>query len=324
MQSQTIRFSDLEVGNRVSGVVLASSCDVGQTKNGSHYLRLELRDQDASLISARMWDTGAEAAPDCPVAVEIDGVVEDFRGDLQIRVMRIEATSHDISPFVPTTYRPIEDLTDELTGLIELIDDESLRNLVNTCLANRPEFWSAPAAIAFHGAYRGGLLEHTLNVTRLCLHAADVYAGRVNQDLLLAASVLHDIGKADAYETPEKREPLEHERLVGHIVRGVMFVQKTAVEVGYRGTIPLNDLLHTLLSHHGELQFGAPIEPCIAEAMILSNADRMEADVTGCFDHWRDRPGSETWSYFRQRQRWIRRPAEPVAADIDVTDDLPF
>jgi 3'-5' exoribonuclease len=324
VQSQTIRFSGLQVGNRVSGVVLASSCEVGQTKNGSPFLRLELRDEDATLIPARMWDTGAESAPECPVAIEIDGVVEDFRGELQIRVLRFDETDFDISPFVPTTYRPMQDLTDELTGLIELISDDSLRELVNACLAKRPGFWSAPAAIGFHGAYRGGLLEHTLHVTRLCLHAADVYAGRINQDLLLATSVLHDIGKADAYESPEKREPLEHERLVGHIVRGVMLVQQTADEIGYHGSLPLDDLLHSLLSHHGELQFGAPIEPCIVEAMILSNADRMEADVTGCFDHWRDRPGAEVWSYFRQRQRWIRRPVEPPTAVSRVTDDLPF
>lgn len=314
-QVDTIRFADLTPGRRIAGLVCLWSCQVRRTKQNSPFLQVELRDASATVLPGVMWDAGGDAALDCPVVVMIEGETGQFQGNLQVKLFSMQPTEDDVTSYVPSTYRPMDDLIDEFHGIVGLIDDAELRRLVHACLERAPGFWNAPAAITFHGAYRGGLLEHTLNVTRVCLASADIYGPRVNRDLLVAAAVLHDIGKSDAYQSPESREPIEDERLIGHIIRGTMLVQQTADQIEYAGEVPLNDLLHALISHHGELEYGAPVEPGTAEALILSCADKLDADATGYFDLWRDKPAGDGWTYYRQRQRWTRRPVEQELPD---------
>jgi 3'-5' exoribonuclease len=330
VQAPLIRFADLSVGERISGIVCAWSCSPNRTRNDLPFLRLELRDAATMVLQAVMWDVEHHQAPECPAVVYIQGDVNEYRGELQIRINSMETTGDAIDLFVPTTYRPAAELADELTGIIELISDSQVRSLVEASLREAPRFWTAPAAIKFHGAYRGGLLEHTLHVSRICLQAADIYAGRVNPDLLLAGAILHDIGKHDAYDSPESREPVEVERLVGHILRGAMLVERTAEAIDYQGHLPIHEITHMILSHHGELQFGAPVEPATVEALILSAADRLDADATGLFDLWRDQVGTQDWTYSGQRQRWVRRPGSTASGGDERStrhnefDDLPF
>jgi 3'-5' exoribonuclease len=303
-------FSEFVNGDRVYGLACLWSCTPRTTRQGKPFLQMEFRDQTSTVLPAVMWDASPDVAPECPVVVLVDGNAGEFQGSPQIRVNSISLTREDVSPYLPGTYRPPEDLLDEFTGIIEIIEDDELRRLVQACLEAAPGFWTAPSAIRFHGAYRGGLLEHTLHVVRICLSASDIYGSRVNRDLLTTAAILHDIGKSDAYDNPESRQPVEHERLVGHIVRGALLVERTAQEIEYQGEVPLDDILHPIISHHGELEFGAPITPGTAEAIILSNADSMDADVTGYFDLWRESAETSDWTYSNQGRRWTRRPNE--------------
>jgi 3'-5' exoribonuclease len=302
-------FSELITGDRVAGLACLWSCELRRTRQGKPFLRMELRDETSSIIPAIYWDADPNENYECPVVVVLEGSAGDYQGSPQIIVNSMRVTREDVGMYLPGTYRPREELIDEFSGLIDMIGDEDLRSLVNGVLEASPGFWTAPAAIRFHGAYRGGLLEHTLNVMRICLNAADVYGTRVNPDLLIATAALHDIGKADAYDGPESRQPLEHERLLGHIIRGVNLVERVAADLEYDGEIPLADVLHPIISHHGELEYGAPVKPGTAEALILSGADTLEADTTGYFDLWRDKIDGEAWAYANQRSGWVRRPA---------------
>jgi 3'-5' exoribonuclease len=302
-------FAELITGDRVSGLACLWSCQVRQTRNGKSFFQLEFRDQASTILPGVMWDVDPGEVYECPMVVVIDGECGEFQGSKQIKVFTIRTTRDDVSDYLPSTYRPGQDLVDEFYGLIEMITDDELRRLVNSCLEAAPGFWTAPAAINFHGAYRGGLLEHTLHVMRFALHAADIYGQRVNQDLLIAGAALHDIGKSDAYDGPESRQPTEPERLVGHIVRGTMLVERVATEIDYNGSIPIEDVLHPIVSHHGELEFGSPIKPGTAEALIISGADTLDADVTGYFDLWRDKADNEQWTHSKRNSRWVRKPA---------------
>ncbi len=304
-------FSELITGDRVYGLACLWNLTVRRTKQGKPFYSLEFRDQTGTVLPAVMWDVDPDNQPEPPLVVLIEGDAGEFQGSPQIRVQALTPTREDIGPYLPGPYRPSEDLIEEFSGFIQLIEDDDLRELVQACLEATPGFWTAPAAIRFHGAYRGGLLEHTLNVMRVCLNAADIYAGRVNRDLLIATAALHDIGKSDAYDSPESRNPTEQERMVGHIVRGAMLVERVAEQIEYDGEIPLADVVHPIISHHGELEYGAPIVPGTAEAFILSGADTLDADVTGYFDMWRDSAEPSDWAYSNQGRRWVRRPAEP-------------
>lgn len=301
-------FSELISGDRVAGLACLWSCELRRTKQGKPFLRMELRDETSAILPAILWDADPDQAYECPTVVAIEGDASEYMGSPQIRVNSMRITREDVGAYLPATYRPREELIEEFTGLVEMIEDEDLRRLVNGVLEAAPGFWTAPSAIRFHGAYRGGLLEHTLHVTRICLHSADIYGERVNRDLLLAVAALHDIGKADAYDGPESRQPMESERLLGHIVRGVMLVEQVAREIEYDGAFPLADVLHPIISHHGELEYGAPVTPGTAEALILSGADTLDADTTGYFDLWRDKVDGEEWTYSNQSRGWVRKP----------------
>jgi 3'-5' exoribonuclease len=303
-------FSELTTGDRVYGLACLWNCSVRTTRQGKPFFTLEFRDQAGTVLPAVMWEADPDNQPECPTVVLIEGDSGEFQGTPQIRVHSLKPTREDIAPYLPGTYRPAEDLIDEFTGIIQLIEDDHLRSLVQGCLEASPGFWTAPAAIRFHGAYRGGLLEHTLHVLQICLNASEIYGDRVNRDLLIATAALHDIGKSDAYDGPESRNPVEHERMVGHIVRGAMLVERVAEEIEYDGDIPIADVLHPIVSHHGELEYGAPIVPGTAEAFILSGADTLDADVTGYFDMWRDSAEPGDWAYSNQGRRWVRRPAD--------------
>jgi 3'-5' exoribonuclease len=303
-------FSELISGDRVYGLACLWSCQVRQTRAGKSFLQLEFRDQSSTVLPGVMWDADPSDSFECPTVVVIDGECSEYQGARQIKAFVMQPTQEDVSGYVPATYRPGQDLVDEFYGLIEMISDDELRRLVSACLDAAPGFWTAPAAINFHGAYRGGLLEHTLHVMRFALHAADIYGERVNQDLLIAGAALHDIGKSDAYDGPESRQPIEQERLVGHIVRGAMLVERVANDIDYHGSIPIEDVIHPIVSHHGELEFGAPIVPGTAEALIISGADTLDADVTGYFDLWRDKADPEDWTFSKQNRRWVRNPIQ--------------
>jgi 3'-5' exoribonuclease len=301
-------FSELVPGDRVQGIACLWTCQVRRTRQGKTFFQLEFRDESSTIIGGVMWDADPDMALECPTVVLVEGEAGEFQGSPQIKTFNLRPTNDDVAAYLPSTYRPVEDLIDEFAGIVEMIEDEDLKALVDASLEASPGFWTAPAAIRFHGAYRGGLLEHTLHVLRVCLNAADIYGERVNRDLLIATAVLHDIGKADAYDSPESRQPTHYERLVGHIIRGTMLVERVAHDIDYDGAIPLEDVLHPIISHHGEHEFGAPVVPGTVEALILSAADTLDADVTGYFDLWRDKLESEDWTYSNQRRRWVRKP----------------
>ncbi|MCL5935636.1 MAG: HD domain-containing protein, partial [Firmicutes bacterium] len=170
-------------------------------------------------------------------------------------------------------------------------------------------FCQAPAAKANHHAYLGGLLEHTLNLTRGALAAAKLYP-RVDRDLLLAGAILHDIGKVEEYSRDRYIDFTDEGRLLGHIVMGVSEVDRRIRNLGGDNPFPENlriKILHIITSHHGLYEWQSPKRPKFMEAAVIHILDMLDT-VVDAFSRAVDETSGESlsWSSWnRSLERYI-------------------
>jgi 3'-5' exoribonuclease len=166
----------------------------------------------------------------------------------------------------------------ELEGRIREVEDPQVRQLLETMAArhgDRLRIW--PAAQTVHHAYRGGLLEHVLQIIRVATFLADTYDAR--RDLLIAGAMLHDIGKLQELVYDVVTEYSVEGNLVGHISIGLGMVRDAIRETpGFPDDLRL-DIEHLILSHHGARELGSPVEPMTVEAFILAAADDLDATL---------------------------------------------
>jgi 3'-5' exoribonuclease len=166
-------------------------------------------------------------------------------------------------------------------------------------------FQTAPAAKGFHHSYIGGLLEHTLSVTRLIDHAARHY-GDVDRDLLITGGILHDIGKIDEFSYRKMIDYTDEGRLIGHIVMGLEMVDKKIDEIEDFPEGLALELRHILLSHHGVLEYGSPKRPKTVEALIVNYMDDLDAKVNAFREYIADSDDDSNWTPFhRLLERFI-------------------
>ncbi|HEY3397998.1 MAG TPA: HD domain-containing protein [Armatimonadota bacterium] len=268
-----------------------------------HFLDLRLLDRSGE-VTGRVWDDAEELAAGLAVGqiVWVRGRVEEYKGARQLVVNDLQPAApeeYDFADFVRCASRPVEEMLAELDELIASVETPPLRELLELVFADeefRAQFSVAPGAARLHHACRGGLLEHSLSVAALCEQAARRHP-ELHRDLLLTGALLHDIGKVQELQGELAYEYSEAGRFCGHIVLGDRLVmEKVAQCEGF--PLQLRQLLtHLLLSHHGELQYGAPVRPKIAEALALHYADNLDAKLQ-IFEDYRHSAESGTgdWS----------------------------
>jgi 3'-5' exoribonuclease len=295
-----VPVSDMREGQRLSQCFLVKQKSQRATRKGDPYLELVLADRTGS-IPARAWSDIAERYAnqfDEADFVYVQGRTETYRGTLQLIVEVIRRLSDyekeegriqdfDASLLVPATDRDIDQMWEELLDLAQTIEPEPLRALTRKLLADREEaFKRAPAAIVKHHAYIGGLLEHSLEVAQgFDAIARSLPSLGLRHGLGLAGAILHDIGKLDEMENPiAPRHGLTGE-LIGHVLLGRDLVRDAAK--GFEWPDPRLPLLleHTLVSHHGELEYGAAVLPKIPEAVCVYHLDNLSAKLNMMKSH---------------------------------------
>jgi 3'-5' exoribonuclease len=198
-----------------------------------------------------------------------------------------------------------EQMFDELRAIVrERIDDIPLRNLVESILtANRSALLACPAARRNHHAYVGGLLEHTLSVTRSCVYLADKYAEYypdmrppLSKGLVVAGGILHDIGKLREMDPrPEGTVHTPAGDMIGHILLGRDMVREAAAAAALDADTLLR-LEHVVISHQRLPEWGSPKPPMTPEALIVHHADDLDAKYAMMVTVLRDdnNPGAVT------------------------------
>jgi 3'-5' exoribonuclease len=258
-------------------------------RNGSSYLSVELKDKTGS-IKARAFDRvdalSAKFSEGDPVRVA--GRVERFRGDLVVELTDIRALAPDESDpesFLPAAYRSREELEGFLEHLSREIYDEPLQKVVVNLLFADKEvaeaFRRAPCTRSGHHSYLGGLLEHTVAVGTLALETCQLHP-RLDSDLLMAAALLHDVGKVREFTYGADFGLTEEGRLVGHLTIGAEMVGAASAHLSPDRRAAL---VNCVLSHHGEPpQAGRGKGFGSAEALALYRLNSLDAGIKGALE----------------------------------------
>jgi 3'-5' exoribonuclease len=268
-------IAELAEDRTVEGVYAVGRKERRRTKNGAPYLALELVDQSGR-IEARIWDDvelldGRFAEGD---AVHVLGRVERFGGRLQVQVRAVEAApGADPGELTPAMRRDADELEGFLEFLIGEISHDGLAAVATAILLDpgvRASFRALPAAGADgHHGYAGGLLEHTVGVATLCRETAQLHP-RLRADLLLAAALLHDVGRTVELGRGPSFRQTEEGRLLGHVHLGVRLIEERAADLD---ATALAELLHAVAVHHDRQAART------AEAAVLYHANQLDAQA---------------------------------------------
>ncbi len=205
----------------------------------------------------------------------------------------------------------IKDLLKSLQSLVKDTRNPHLRALLEGFFED-PEnlelFQAAPAARRHHHNYLGGLLEHTVNVAKLCETISSFYS--LDRDLLITGALLHDFGKMREYSLSASIDVTEEGRLIGHLPITVEMVREKIDSLEKFPETLKNKVLHMILSHHGELEKGSPKEPMFPEAVALFHADYMDAFVKNTVQEIDEAGDGEKWIFSRSMGRYLHKGAE--------------
>ena len=286
--------ADLRPGQRLDGRFAVVSKERQTARNGSSYLSLRLRDRTGAVAARAFRDADRIGLRfDAGDAISVRGRVERFRGELVIEVedaRLIEAGSFDPAEFLPAAYRSAEELEGFLEHLAREVHDAELRAVVEAVVFTGPlaaDFRRAPATRQSHHAYLGGLLEHTVAVATLVLETCALHP-RLDSDLLMAAAILHDAGRAREFTYGAEFGLSDEGRMLGHLAIGAEIVGAAAGSLPAERRLPL---LNCVLSHHGSdagpgraqgargSGFASP------EALALYRLNALDASVKGALEH---------------------------------------
>ncbi|MDO5574823.1 MAG: HD domain-containing protein [bacterium] len=273
-------------GDRVSDIYLCKHKQSAVTKNGKPYENVILQDKTGT-IDAKIWDPNSAGIDDFETLdyIEVFGDVNSFQGALQVSVKRVRCCregEYDPADYLPVSSKNIEEMYAEILGFINGLSNEYLKKLAQSFFEKDQEFITAfkksSAAKAVHHGFVGGLLEHTLSVTKLCEYYTKAYPV-LNKDLLITAAIFHDIGKTREISLFPENDYTDDGQLLGHIVMGSEMIGEKAKEIPGFPKMLLGELKHCILAHHGEYEYGSPKKPALVEAVALNFADNTDAKM---------------------------------------------
>lgn len=275
---------DLKPGLVILQFFQVSSKELRKTKTGQDYMNLTLSDRSGS-IPAKLWSNSMKSSRlDFEVGdfVKTKGTTQVFGEALQLNLDRIRKaeTSEipDLDSLIRKTSFETESLYSEIIRSVELLTPPELSKLVKKVIEDHAEqFKTYPAARRIHHAYYGGLIEHTYTVMIKVAALLGMIPG-INCNLAVAGAVLHDIGKLNEIDVASRGRTVSG-RLKGHVMLGIEMLRDAGAELGVLSAPWFPELEHILLSHHGELEFGALVKPLTREAILVHFIDNLDSKL---------------------------------------------
>lgn len=277
---------------------LVSSSDTKTTSTGKPFVDLVLSDKTGT-ISAKMWDT--PTGPPVGKVISARGKINVWNDQVQVVIGHWTVDEDaDLAEYTTSSHRPPEELFDELRELPYEFCVQEVSILIRAILANyRDKLLACPAAKGNHHARHGGLLEHMHSMVHLaigiCRHYEERYGEVVDVNLLVAGVILHDLGKIHELSGPIGTEYTDAGKLIGHIPYGLLMLEDAA-EAHRIKSETLNRLRHMILSHHGRLEWGSPVEPCTPEAIILHHLDMLDSRFDALATAVKEAAPGATWT----------------------------
>ena len=279
---------DLMDGSQVFSQYLVSSCNKCVNTKGKNYLNLTLQDRTGE-IAAKKWDVYPD---DISIftpgnIVSVQGEVLAYNGSLQMKIIsgeQVDRANMDVSRFVPDAPIPLEELKKKLVAYVESIQNEDIKKITTYLIKQfKARYFDYPAATRNHHNYLHGLLFHSLSMADDADALAKLYPN-LDRDILIAGTLLHDIGKTIELSGPVATTYTTEGKLLGHISIMQAEIRMAAKELGMmnendeESEIPML-LEHMVLSHHGQPDYGSPVYPMTKEAYALSMIDDFDAKM---------------------------------------------
>ncbi|MCI7611344.1 MAG: HD domain-containing protein [Enterocloster clostridioformis] len=305
-------------GMHIADVYLCKNKQIALTKNGKEYGNLVMQDKTGT-IDAKIWDLGSPGVGKFETMdyVHVEADVTLFQNSFQLNVRRIRRAQEGEyveADYLPMSKKDIKKMYEELLGYIRSVKNPYLQKLLcgyfveNAAFAKAFQFHSAAKTV--HHGFVGGLLEHTLSVTKLC----DYYAGyypMINRDLLLTAAIFHDIGKTRELSRFPENDYTDDGQLLGHIIIGTEMVGESIRSIPGFPEKLATELKHCILAHHGELEYGSPKKPALLEALALNFADNTDAKMETMIEALQSGGENKGWlGYNRLLESNIRKTTE--------------
>ena len=278
-------IESLREGERINEVYLCKFKQAALTKAGKPYDNVILQDKTGTL-DAKIWDPGSVGIDefDAMDYVAVTGDITSFQGNLQLSIKRVRKVGegeYDPKDYLPATDKNVDEMYAEPMSFVNSVKNPYLSRLLHSFFddadfAKAFKFHSAAKSV--HHGFVGGLLEHTVSVTRNCDYFAQNYPF-LNRDMLLTAAMFHDIGKLKELSTFPENDYTDAGQLLGHIIIGTEWIGEKIREIDGFPEVLANELKHCILAHHGELEYGSPKKPALVEALALSFADNLDAKM---------------------------------------------
>ena len=248
----------------------------GTTRNGSPYAALKVANNEETL-NISVWDM----APTTPPVVGQTVIIRSMKDNMGKKSCGIQditpgtfpQENHPLYNIIP---RPIKkDIWDScIKTLTDYCTDEKLKEII-AIYADKlfKPYSTAPAATTVHHAFPGGLLNHTYQMLNMlaAIYPALPYPIKIERCIL--AIIFHDYGKVFEYKDGE---PTEDMYLLGHIYMSAHNLHKILDDYGIDRE-EIKRIIHCILAHHGQLEYGSPVMPCTQEAAIVSYLDNISA-----------------------------------------------